>query len=221
MSPTRVRFAAQTPKHAFPETNLQIVGLGVEYPPHLCSPRDLKKLALRHHPKSAALQKILAINENTGIEKRSVVCHIDHPLINQPAPPTIEELSHFFLTEGVRLAVGASRAAIHEWGGDVSEITHVVATTCTNSANPGYDYYVARELGLGGSVERTLLHGVGCAGGLAALRTAANLALTATFMQNAGEDLGRFVRAYQHNGALRIGFVDSESGAKSRGHSVQ
>ncbi|KAF7794554.1 hypothetical protein EIP86_005688 [Pleurotus ostreatoroseus] len=58
----------------------------------------------------------------------------------------------------------------------------MVAATCTNSANPGYDYYVARELGLDSSVERTLLHGVGCAGGLAALRTAANIALCATFM---------------------------------------
>lgn len=72
---------------------------------------------------------------------------------------------------------------MEEWGGDVSELTHLVATTCTNSANPGYDYYVARELGVTGSVERTLLHGVGCAGGLAALRTAANIALLAAFLQ--------------------------------------
>lgn len=129
------------------------------------------------------LQKILAINENTGIDTRSVACTIDHPLLNQPEAPTIKELSDFFLTEGVQLAVSASRKAIAEWGGDVSEITHIVATTCTNSANPGYDYYVARELGVGCGVERTLLHGVGCAGGLAALRTAANFALLASFMQ--------------------------------------
>lgn len=113
---------------------------------------------------------------------RSVACHPDHPLLNKPEAPSIEELSDFFLTEGVKLAAWASRKAIGEWGGDISELTHMVSSTCTNSANPGYDYYVARELGLDSSVERTLLHGVGCAGGLAALRTAANLALTATFM---------------------------------------
>ena len=129
------------------------------------------------------LQKILAINENTGIDVRSVACTSDHPLLNKPQPATIDELSDFFLSEGVRLAVEASRRAIEEWGGDVSELTHIVATTCTNSANPGYDYYVARDLGVTGTVERTLLHGVGCAGGLAALRTAANLALLSSFLQ--------------------------------------
>lgn len=133
-----------------------------------------------HYP--IRLEKVLAINENTGIDVRSVACAVDHPMLNGPTAATIDELSAFFLTEGVKLAVGASRKAIEEWGGDISQITHVVATTCTNSANPGYDYYVARELGLGGTVERTLLHGVGCAGGLAALRTAANIALGATFL---------------------------------------
>lgn len=129
------------------------------------------------------MQKLLAINENTGIDSRSVACTIDHPLLSKPHPPTIDELSDFFLTEGVRLAVDASRSAIDEWGGDVSELTHLVATTCTNSANPGYDYHVARELGACGTVQRTLLHGVGCAGGLAALRTAANIALLAAALQ--------------------------------------
>ncbi|GJE84956.1 chalcone synthase [Phanerochaete sordida] len=178
MSPARLN-----PHHraeaAFPEASLSIVGIGVQYPPYSCKPQDLKKLALRHHRRTPALQKILAINENTGIDTRSVACTLDHPLLNKPEPPTVDELSEFFLSEGVKLAVDASRRAIEEWGGDVSELTHLVATTCTNSANPGYDYHVARELGVTGRVERTLLHGVGCAGGLAALRTAANLALLA------------------------------------------
>lgn len=55
--------------------------------------------------------------------------------------------------------------------------THVVSTSCTDSANPGYDHFVCQELGITHQVEKVLLHGVGCAGGLAALRTAANLAL--------------------------------------------
>jgi type III polyketide synthase len=53
----------------------------------------------------------------------------------------------------------------------------MVSTTCTNSANPGYDHFVAKGLGLTNQVEKVLLHGVGCSGGLAALRTAANLCL--------------------------------------------
>jgi len=56
------------------------------------------------------------------------------------------------------------------------DITHIVAVTCTDAGHPGYDLLVAQKLGLRENVDRTLLHGVGCAGGLAALRTAANLA---------------------------------------------
>lgn len=59
----------------------------------------------------------------------------------------------------------------------INDKTHVVSTTCTDSANPGYDQFVCEGLGLSHQVEKVLLHGVGCAGGLAALRTAANLAL--------------------------------------------
>lgn len=57
----------------------------------------------------------------------------------------------------------------------------MVSTTCTNSANPGFDHYVIKKLGLKSGVERVLLHGIGCSGGLAAIRTASNLALGSSF----------------------------------------
>ena len=101
--------------------------------------------------------------------------------MNQPDPPTIKDLCEIFLDHGVKLSVAACRKAIEQWGGDLAEITHVVATTCTNSANPGYDHYVVKELGLNTSVEKVLLHGIGCSGGLGALRTAANIALGASY----------------------------------------
>ena len=124
---------------------------------------------------------MLTINRYTGIETRAAVGEVDHPLVNQKDPPDIKALDKFFREEGVRLSVNASRKAIEEWGGDVSEITHVISTTCTNSANPGFDHFVVKELGINQSIEKILLHGVGCSGGLAAIRTAANLALGSTF----------------------------------------
>ena len=124
---------------------------------------------------------MLYINEYTAIETRSAIGTIDHPIANQPQPPTIAELCDLFLDYGVKLSVTACRKAVEQWGGDLAEITHVVSTTCTNSANPGFDHYVVKELGLNTSVEKVLLHGVGCSGGLAALRTAANIALGASF----------------------------------------
>ena len=126
---------------------------------------------------------MLSINRFTGIESRAAVGTVDHPIANQPNPPTVTQLDDFFRKEGVRLSVHACRKAIKEWGGSVDEITHVVSTTCTNSANPGFDHYVIKELGIKSSVEKVLLHGVGCSGGLAAIRTAANLALGSSYRQ--------------------------------------
>lgn len=118
----------------------------------------------------------------------------------------------------MKLSVAACRKALDQWGGDLSEITHVVATTCTHSANPGYDHHVIKELGLNQSIEKVLLHGVGCSGGLAALRTAANIALGSSFRQKparilvvACEISSTFVRSelesIHHDQDIRIGIA--------------
>ena len=127
------------------------------------------------------LDKVLSINQYTGIDTRAAIGDVNHPLVNQQNAPSITELNEHFQLEGVRLSVNACNQAIKEWGGRVDEITHVVSTTCTNSANPGFDHYVIKQLGLNNGVERVLLHGVGCSGGLAAIRTACNVALGSSF----------------------------------------
>ncbi|VBB79913.1 Putative chalcone synthase [Podospora comata] len=160
------------------ELGLSILGLGTRYPPYTLDSRAVEELSKRYHPETPAMQKVLAINRFTGIDKRSSIGRPDHWLVNQPEPPTIAQLHDVFMSDGVPLAVSASKEALAEAHiNDVSQITHMVSATCTDSANPGYDHYVAKALGLSPFVEKTLLHGVGCSGGLAALRTAANLCL--------------------------------------------
>lgn len=123
------------------------------------------------------MKKVLSINRYTGIDSRSSIGTPDHPLVNAKDAPSIAELHQIFMSDGVPLAVEAARKAIAEAGIQPSEITHVVSTTCTDSANPGFDHFVVKQLGISHTVEKVLLHGVGCSGGLATLRTAANLAL--------------------------------------------
>ena len=129
------------------------------------------------------MSKVLSINRYSGIDSRSAVGGVDHPLVNRPEPPSIRELNELFMQEGVRLSVSACEQALAEWQGQVSDITHVVSTTCTNSANPGYDHFVTKKLGISRHAEKVLLHGIGCSGGMAAMRTAANLALGASYRQ--------------------------------------
>lgn len=127
------------------------------------------------------LKKLLEISRRTGIDTRPAVQSYEtaDDLGCQVKPPTIQALDSFFREHGAALAVQACRKALLEWGGHPSEITHTVAVTCTNQGSPGYDLGVNHELGLAPDVERTLLHGVGCAGGLAIMRTAAQIATSA------------------------------------------
>ncbi|KAF8129123.1 type III polyketide synthase [Mycena galopus ATCC 62051] len=160
-----------------PSPTLNITGFGITYPPNLAPTADLEKLAYKWHQPSPALDKVLAINRRTGIKTHSLI----HPLLELPAPASIKEVSEIFLKEGLALAISASRLAVSEAGLAFDEITHVVATTCTNSSNPGFDSFLSQELGLRPSVEKVLLHGVGCAGGLAGLRLAASLCQAAAW----------------------------------------
>ncbi|KAL5888522.1 hypothetical protein ACKVWC_003785 [Pyricularia oryzae] len=164
------------------ELGLSILGVGSQYPPYALKPDAVETLAKRFYPESPAMSKVLAINRYTGIDARSSIGDPEHPIVNDAVAPSISELHKVFMSDGVPLAVSAARKAFEDAGmtdpaAAAASITHVVSTTCTDSANPGYDHFVARELGLSDSVEKVLLHGVGCSGGLAALRTAANLAL--------------------------------------------
>ncbi|TVY35346.1 putative polyketide synthase [Lachnellula occidentalis] len=166
----------------FGDLNLSVTGIGIEYPAHTLDAKDLDTLCQRHYPDSPALTKIRMINKYTGIDTRSAIGTVDHPMANMSRAPTITELCAVFLKEGVALAVTAAQKALHEANLSPADITHVVSTTCTNSANPGFDHYVCKALGITQPVEKVLLHGIGCSGGLASLRTAANLALGSSFM---------------------------------------
>ncbi|KAJ7143863.1 chalcone synthase [Mycena epipterygia] len=164
-----------------PKPTVKIMGLGVAYPPALVPVEGLERTAYALFKPSPALDKTLAINRRSGIKTRSMVVPWDSPFIAQPTAPSIKDICDLFLEKGLPLAISAARSAIAEAGVSVDEITHVVASTCTNSSNPGYDLLLARELGLRPTVERVLLHGVGCSGGLAGLRLASSLCQTAAW----------------------------------------
>ncbi|KAH7319684.1 thiolase-like protein [Stachybotrys elegans] len=161
----------------FRELGLSVIGLGTQYPPYNLTSKALDVLSERFYPESASMKKVLSINRFTGIDTRSSIGEPDHPLVNKEQAPSIKELHEIFMSDGVPLAVEAARQAIAEAKIDLTQITHIVSTTCTDSANPGFDHFVAKGLGITHQVEKVLLHGVGCSGGLAAMRTGANLAL--------------------------------------------
>jgi type III polyketide synthase len=126
------------------------------------------------------LQKLMQLNARTQIHRRQTILDFSKVTEKDAEPPTIDALSHIFRNDGVDLAVSACTKAMEEAKVSAADITHVVAVTCTDQGNPGYDLLVFQKLGLPQGVQRTLLHGVGCAGGLSALRSAANTAVASS-----------------------------------------
>ena len=129
---------------------------------------------------TTSLQKLLQLNRRTQIQSRRSVLDISKWTKEDATPPAIDELSRLYRSAGVRLAATACIAAMNEAHLSAADITHVVAVTCTYQGNPGYDLLVCQELKLRPNVQRVLLHGVGCAGGLSALRAAASIAAAET-----------------------------------------
>ncbi len=141
---------------------------------------------LQQYPR---IKKLLEINQTTMIESRSVIKSSEDPFWARSIAPSISELDQIFRKAGVNLAVQACKKALREAKMKADDITHTVAVTCTNAGNPGFDLFVAEKLGLRPETERTLLHGVGCAGGLSALRAAAAIAQSSSMRKRAARVL--------------------------------
>ncbi|KZW02173.1 thiolase-like protein [Exidia glandulosa HHB12029] len=161
------------------DVDLCILGIGVAYPPELITPDDFEESALKIFERSPALDQTLLVNRKTGIEQRAFLYGKGHPFHASSTPPSIEAISDAFRNEAVpKLAVPAAQRALADAGITTHDLTHVVCTTVTDSSNPGFDVHLIDALGISDNgVERCLLAGIGCAGGLAALRAAANTVL--------------------------------------------
>ncbi|KAF1933239.1 thiolase-like protein [Didymella exigua CBS 183.55] len=168
----------------FPISNsVYITGLAHQYPEYSQTQEQFAELVTRlfpEHISSPGFRRLLHVNQNTKISSRPTISDYSTWTKDHANPPTIDELSRIFRTTGVDLTVSACNKALKEAQLSAADITHVVAVTCTDQGSPGYDLFVSQELQLPDDVQRTLLHGVGCAGGLSALREAANLAASAS-----------------------------------------
>ncbi|PGG96504.1 hypothetical protein AJ79_09564 [Helicocarpus griseus UAMH5409] len=180
---------SQTESSNLTEPHLEILSIGVVYPVGEIHPEDFVAFAKRHYGDSSAIRTTLKLNDASGILVRSSVFPLHEEEMNASEAPSIGRISRLFKEHGVKLAVEACKKAINEWGGSIEDITHLVAVTCTDSSNPGYHEIVARELKLKSDVDKVLLHGVGCSGGLAALRTAANVLQGAAYRSKKGRAL--------------------------------
>lgn len=112
----------------------------------------------------------------SGIEKRWSVLPpapgLDTPVgpggfYDQARYPSTSARMAVYATEAPPLAL----AAIAKLGA-LGDVTHLVVASCTGFTAPGIDQILAAQLGLPGSIERTLVGFMGCYAAVAALRIA-------------------------------------------------
>ncbi|KAE8399468.1 thiolase-like protein [Aspergillus pseudonomiae] len=154
---------------------ISVVGMATQYGSTLLQRDFLQELLSCHCRHSPAAAKTMNLIEGSGVRHLCSVLPVDDPIWFQQTLPTITDTDALFKEHAISLVSRAAKSAIAEWGGSMQDITHIVAVTCTNTANPGFDITICSTLGLRPTVHRTLLHGLGCAGGVSALRIAHDL----------------------------------------------
>ncbi|KAI0401419.1 thiolase-like protein [Xylaria palmicola] len=204
---------------------LTITGLGSAWPSLLVGTEQLQEYAESIYPADVPwLKKLLSVNAQTGVETRAVLDCWNDPMWRKPVPPTIEQVHEAFELYAPPLTARAAQKALQESGIEASSITHFVSVTATHCRCPGFDHLVAKKLGISGEAERSLISGSGCAGGLAALRVANNMACAASLRgrparilvvacEISSTNLRAELEAANQSGKLRIGAALFSDGA--------
>ncbi len=118
------------------------------------------------------LLELLPVFQATGIEQRALAEPFDWYLGN----PGWAERADAFERHGVELAEQVTCSMLDELGLPPSAIDGVVFVTTTGLATPSLEAHLANRLGLAASIVRVPVWGLGCAGGVAGLARAADLA---------------------------------------------
>ncbi|MBA2466401.1 MAG: type III polyketide synthase [Sphingomonas sp.] len=150
-----------------------IYSLATAVPPDCISQADAKALGRRAFTGKAALfDRLSSVFDNAGIANRHLV-----------APADWYEQGHgwaernaLYLRSAEQLFEYAARDAIAKAGLEPRDIDGVVSVSSTGIATPSLEARVAARMDFKDDIARVPLFGLGCAGGVSGLATAARLA---------------------------------------------
>lgn len=166
-----------------------IAGTGIALPGEVSTERFLEvdQQMRRHHGQSREVRDMIRrFVENTRIETR----HSINPAWHRPEDrdPGVEDIftphdfdppahlrARLWHEQAPRLALQAARAAIADWGGPPSDITHVITTSTTGWSEPGIAVELMGALGLREDTRKIELNINGCFCGASCLRTARDI----------------------------------------------
>ena len=153
-----------------------LLSLGTSVPDTVITQEEAKELARTlFGRRSSHFEKLAPVFDNAGIEKR----HIVRPLSWYEGEHGWRERNAVYLEAAERLYEEAASQALQRAGMRADEVDVLVTASTTGIATPSLEARVAGRMGFRPDAERVPLFGLGCAGGVTGLATAARLAASA------------------------------------------
>lgn len=150
-----------------------LLSLATAVPPHIVSQKDAKVRAREAFGGNKALfDRLSGVFDNAGIAHRHIVAPQDWYMSGHGW----HDRNAVYLEAAERLFVEAGSAAIEKAGLSPNRIDGVVTVSTTGIATPSLEARAGPRMGLRDDVRRVPVFGLGCAGGVNGLATAARLA---------------------------------------------
>ncbi len=149
-----------------------LLSLATAVPPHVIVQSDAKALAREAFGRKALFDRLASVFDNAAIARRHTVAPIEW----YQQPHGWSDRNAVYLEAAEALFERAAAAAIERAGLTPADIDGVVTASTTGIATPSLEARVGSRLGLRGDVRRVPIFGLGCAGGIGGLATAARLA---------------------------------------------
>ena len=180
MSEPRAALAAERKTHAPLGGMPRVLGWGTALPPYRYAQEEIAGW-LASSLDARRARRLKAAFRGSGIESRagcvpdfSTACR--EPRLFRGASPTTGDRMSAYREAAPALAGDAARRALEAAGIPAQRVTHLFTSTCTGFVAPGPDQDIVEQLGLDPCVRRILFGFQGCSAGVAALRTAAEIA---------------------------------------------
>ena len=152
----------------------RIASVATAVPPHVVRQPDVRALvAALFSDFLESDRRLIQVFDHAHIEKR----HFCAPMEWLAADRTFTERNNCYLEAAVALAGEAARTALDRAGLDAHDIDHIIYVSSTGIATPSVDARLCNTLDLRPDCRRTPIWGLGCAGGVAGLARARDIAL--------------------------------------------